>query len=367
MLHIDGSYKSGGGQILRTALALSTLTHTAFSIDKIRSGKPKPGLKPQHLTCIKALKMFTNCHTENAEIESEKLEFTPGKITTKSLKIDIRTAGSITLLLQSLLPTLLFCEKKIKLTIKGGTDVSWSTPIDNFNNVILLQLRPYTNSLDLKILKRGYYPRGGGEVELIIDPKYKLSEHSTFEKFHQYLKEQNKPIQLTEQPHLIKINGIVNATKSLMKANVGERIKKSAQVELKSLGVPINIRVEYCDSLSDGCGITLWATFSKDKNEITEPIILGADSLGKKGKKSEDVGTEAAQKLIKEIKSGAVVDKNTTDNLLPYLALFQGQIKTSQLTNHTLTNIYIIEQFLGKTFNIDEQTNIITTKNHQHL
>ncbi len=365
MLHIDGSYKSGGGQILRTALALSTLIHTPFSIDKIRSARPNPGFKPQHLTCIKALKMFTNCDAVGAEIQSTKLDFMPGKITTKNLDIDIRTAGSITLLLQSILLPLMFSDKKIKLKIKGGTDVPWSPPIDYFNNIILPQLKPYTNNLQLKISKRGYYPKGNGQVELIIDPKYKLSEHTTFEKFHQFLKQQNKPIELTEQYNLIKINGVVNATKSLMKANVAERIKQSAEIQLKRLNTPINIRIEYCDSLSDGCGITLWATFSKDKDEINQnkPIILGSDCLGKIGKKSEDVGREAAQKLIKEIESKAAVDKNMADNILPYLALFGGSIKTSKLTNHTLTNIYIIEQFLGKIFNVDEENNVITTKN----
>ena len=310
--------------------------------------------------------MFTNCNTENAEIQSEKLEFIPGKITTKNLDIDIGTAGSITLLLQSILLPLMFCDKKIRLKVKGGTDVAWSPPIDYLNNVILPQLRPYTNKLQLKILNRGYYPKGNGKVELIIDPKFQLKEFTTFEKFHQHLKQQNQPIQLIEQYNLIKINGIVNATKTLMKANVAERIKKSAQIELKNSeatkNTPINISVEYCDSLSDGCGITLWATFSKDKDEIdqNQPIRLGADSLGRRGR-------EAAQKLIKEIESGAAVDKNMADNILPILVLVGGQIKTSELTNHTLTNIYIIEQFLGKIFYIDEFNNIITTKNHQHL
>ncbi len=364
MLNIDGSYKSGGGQILRTALALSTLIHKPFSIDKIRSGRPKPGFKPQHLTCIKALKMFTNCDAVGAEILSTKLDFIPGKITTKNLNIDIGTAGSITLLLQSILLPLLFSEKKLKIKVKGGTDVSWSPPIDYFANVILPQLKPYTNKLELKILRRGYYPKGGGLVELIIDPKYKLSEYSTFNKFHQYIKQQDQQINLTQQYDLIKINGIVNATKPLMKANIGERIKRSAKMELGRLNVPINISVEYCDSLSDGCGITLYATFSKNKNEIDQnnPIILGSDTLGKRGKKSEQVGKEAAQKLIKEIQSKAAVDKNMADNILPYLALFGGKLKTSELTNHTLTNIYVIEQFLGKVFDVDKENKIMSVK-----
>ncbi len=369
MLYIDGSYKSGGGQILRTALALSTLVHKSFSINKIRSGRPKPGFKPQHLNCIKALKMFTNCDAVGAEIGSTKLDFMPGKICVKNLNIDIKTAGSITLLLQSILLPLMFGDKKIKLNIKGGTDVPWSMPIDYYCNIFVPIIRRFVNKFEIKTLKRGYYPKGGGEIELIIDPKYKLKDFSTFEKFHKYLLEQNQLIQLTEQHHLIKINGVVNATKTLMQANVGERIKKSAEVELKRFGVPINIRVEYCDSFSDGCGIVLLATFSKDKNEISsiEPIILGVDVLGKRGKKSEDVGKEAAQKLIKEIESGAAVDKNMCDNLLPFVALFGGSMKTSEITNHTLTNIYTIEEFLGKVFDVDEENKIISIKNQSHL
>ena len=133
---------------------------------------------------------------------------------------------------------------------------------------------------------------------------------------------------------------------------------------LKKLGCPLQIRSEYCNTLSVGSGIVLWAIFSKDPDDLDaeNPIILGADALGERGKRSEQVGQEAAEKLMQEINSKAPVDSHMADNLIPYLALFGGEIKVSKITNHTLTNIYVCEQFLGKIFEVDKEKNIIKTK-----
>ena len=130
---------------------------------------------------------------------------------------------------------------------------------------------------------------------------------------------------------------------------------------------PINIRTEYCDTLNPGSGITLWAIFSKDVNEIDEknPIRLGADALGELGKKAEIVGKEAAENLIKEIESKAPVDRHLADQILPFMALTKGsKIKVSSITNHCRTNMYIIEQFLGKIFEVNEEEKTIFVKQH---
>ena len=124
----------------------------------------------------------------------------------------------------------------------------------------------------------------------------------------------------------------------------------------------MSIQEEYSEALSTGSGITLWAIFSLDKDEIDDknPIRLGADSLGERGKKAEDVGKEAAFSLINEIESKAPADRHLTDQILPFIALFGGRIKASKITNHAKTNIYAIEQFLGKCFEIDEKNNILS-------
>jgi RNA 3'-terminal phosphate cyclase len=134
---------------------------------------------------------------------------------------------------------------------------------------------------------------------------------------------------------------------------------------LKTCRCPINIQVEYNETLSIGSGITLWAIFSKNKDEIDSqnPIRIGTDALGERGKKAEIVGIEAANILIEEIESRSTVDKFLADQILMYLALVKGRIKTSEITNHTKTNISTIERFLGKCFEVDKIENIISTIN----
>ncbi|MBW2982082.1 RNA 3'-terminal phosphate cyclase [Candidatus Woesearchaeota archaeon] len=362
MLNIDGSYLEGGGQIIRTALALSTLTGKSFEAFNIRKGRKNPGLKAQHLHCIKALEKLANAKAGYAELASEKLRYIPGKLEGKTLNIDIGTAGSVSLLLQSILLPSFFANRKTRIRLTGGTSGKWAMPYDFFANILIFHLKKFCEKLELKLIKRGYYPKGGGEIELTITPKYKLSDFENFKEFQQHLKENSPKIDLTEQGHLVQIKGISHASKILQKANVAERQTKAAKLILNKLNCPVNIQSEYADTFSPGSGITLWAIFSKDQEEIDfmNPIFLGADALGEKGKRAEQVGEEAANKLLEEINSKAPVDSHTADNLIPWLALFGKQIKVSKITDHTRTNIWICEQFLGKIFKINEKENIIS-------
>ena len=347
MLEIDGSHGSGGGQIIRTALALSTITGKAFEAFNIRKGRPKPGLKAQHMHCIKALEQLCNAKSKFVELGSEKLIYEPEKIKGQTISIDIGTAGSVSLLLQSLLIPGFFSDNPVRLKITGGTSGKWAMPYDFFNNVFVPQIRKYCKEIDVKLIRRGYYPKGGGKIDIKITP----------------LKDKTKLPKLNsiDQGKLIQIKGISHSSKFLEKAQVAERQAKAAKLLLNKFEVPVNIQTEYTDTLCPGSGITLWAIFSKDPNEIdlTNPIILGADALGERGKPAEKVGQEAAEKLIKEIESKAPIDNHTADNLIPFLALFGGQIKISQITNHTKTNIWVCEQFLDKKFEIDEENKVI--------
>lgn len=352
MISIDGNYLEGGGQIVRTALALSAITGKAFEVHDIRKGRKDSGLKAQHLYCIKSLEQLCSAKTEGTEIGSAYLKFEPGKLKAKDIEIDIGTAGSITLLLQSLLLPCLFVDKRIKLTIKGGTDVWHSMPFDYFKNVFIPYINNFCTNVKINLIRRGHYPKGGGVVEIDIKQKYKLSDFKTFEDFYNSLKNETNKINLADRGQLIKIKGISNATKSLEKANVAERQSSAAKSVLKKYGCPIDILSEYCDSYSDGSAIVLWAVFQNS--------ILGADCLGERGKKAEIVGEEAAKKLAEEINSGAAVDEHLADNLIPFLGLFGGKIKTSKISNHTLTNIYVVEKFLDVKFNADEKEKIIS-------
>lgn len=333
IIHIDGNYQEGGGQIVRTALALSAITGKPFKATNIRSGRPVPGLKAQHITCVKALQELCNADVEGLKLGSESISFYPKKLQPKNLSIDIGTAGSITLVMQSLLLPLIFTKQETRITLKGGTDVPWSQPIDYFSNVFC---RLIGNVADIKVQTkfRGFYPKGGGLAIISIFPK---KEFGQFE--------------LISHEEILSINGNSFASDSLKGLDVAERQLNSAKNFLEQIA-GLEIGIEYARSLSPGSGIVLWGTYNK--------TVIGSDALGKKGKPAELVGEEAAKKLIEEINSGAVVDSNAADSLIPFLGVAFGKIKTSKITKHTLANIYVVEKFLGVKFTIENKDNIIS-------
>ena len=359
---IDGNYLEGGGQIVRTALALSTITKKGFIVDNIRRNRPEQGLKNQHLYCIKALEELCGVSADGAELGSTRLEFESRKILPKNLNIDIGTAGSVSLVLQSVLLPCMFSEKRVHIKIHGGTDTSWSIPFNFFSEIILPQIRRYCEKIDAKLISRGYYPKGGGYIEIVIAPRFFAEKFLSYHDFISAVKNAVPKINLVEQGNLIHIKGISYASMDLQDAQVAERQASSAKSYLSKLGYPVNIRLEYSDTLSTGSGIVLWAVFSKNKDDVDfmNPIVLGADSLGEKGKRAEIVGKEAAEKLEKEIISKAPVDSHTADNLIPFIGLFGGAIMVSEITNHTLTNIYTAERFLGNVFKVDNERKIIS-------
>ena len=361
-IKLSGEHGEGGGSIVRIALALSLLTGKAFEVDNIRKGRPTSGLKAQHLYCIKGAQQLCDAKVEGMEIGSEYIKFEPSELKSKNLFLDIGTAGSVTLVLQSLLLPSIFLSKPIKIDLIGGTDSKWSPSFDYFTHVLLPQLQRFAK-IEAKLLKRGYYPKGNGKVEIKINPKFKLNDFNSFEEFNNHLKQNINPYNLTEQYHLIQIKGISHASKDLQNSKVSERQTESALNLLKQkYNVPINIESHYQETLSTGSGITLWTIFSKNKNDIDEnnPIRIGADSLGERGRRADDVGGEAANRLIKQIESKTPVDRFLSDQILPFMALVgNSRIKVSEITNHARTNIYTIEQFFGKIFEVDEENKII--------
>lgn len=358
MLTIDGNHGEGGGQILRTALAFSCLTGTPFRMNNIRLGRAKPGIKPQHLHCIRALKELCGAKADGDDIGSTSLLFIPGKITAKNTTIDIGTAGSITLLLQAVLTPCMFADKTHTLKILGGTDVPFSMPIDYFSEVVLPQFRRICD-FDLKILKRGYYPLGGGEVHLTIKPRFSKNVLGTIENLRLALA--HNQFTITSRGTLTSIKGISHASADLSLRTVAERQAAAATQAIRTLNVPIHIQNQYHKTPSTGSGITLWAIYSQNGEVHPEnPVRIGADALGKRDVPAEDVGITAAKKLITEINSGAPIDRHLADNIIPLLALVKNStISVSEITLHTKTNLWVVEQFLGPTFK--EEKNVLSS------
>ena len=335
MIEIDGSYLEGGGAILRIATALSAVTKTPCHIFNIRGGRKKPGLMPQHLLGIQALAELCNGRLEGDFLGSEEIKFWPGGTYRDRISVNIPTAGSITLVLQTLIPPSLFSSLPIEISFNGGaTDTFFSPTIDHFRYVFLKTLEKMGGKVEINILKRGYYPEGGARVEIKISPT-KL-----------------KPLNLIERGLLKKIIAISGASEFLKEKKVAERQLMGVREVLGKLKLSIEERVEYYDARCPGSQICLIAEFENTK--------IGTDNLGKLGKRAEDVGKEAALELLKEQKSGACLDKHLADQILPFMALAKNhsQVTVSEITNHAKTNIWVIEKFLDGKF--ETMGNLIT-------
>ena len=356
MISLDGSFGEGGGQIVRTALALSCITGKAFEVINIRKGRCEPGLKQQHLHCATSLQKMCNATVQGAMLGSTSLTFEPGIWNPKSFDVDLETAGSITLYLQAVMLPFLLGKKRVSIIIGGGTDVKWSMPIDYFKHVLVPQLMKWAE-VDVTILKRGYYPKGGGRVELQIKPAFSLDS-----------KHKAPILNLKNQGKLVHVRGVSHASKDLESANVADRQAKAASFVLGKCGEPVNILSEYSDTLSTGSGITLWGIFGEEgKIDMANPIRIGADCLGERGKKAEDIGIESAERFKNEMGYGSPVDEYLSDNLIPLVALFGGSFKASKISNHLLTNVYVVEMFLGKgIITVDHQTRIIESRGWDH-
>ncbi|MBI2665467.1 RNA 3'-terminal phosphate cyclase [Candidatus Woesearchaeota archaeon] len=354
MIELDGAYGEGGGALARTALALSALTGKEFKIINIRANRPEPGLKAQHVQSIEALKKICQAKTNEINIGSTELVFQPGKIKAGKYGIDIGTAGSISLLLQALILPSMFASNKMTLEISGGTCGKWQASVDYLQNVLLPDVQRFVEKIELKVWKRGYYPKGGGKISIEISPRFKIKDHN-ISSLYEELQFRVPKIILTTQGQLEQIRGIINISAELQEKEVGERIKKSAENSLRKLNVPINIRTDYSKTESIGGEVVLWALFSKEgKMDPDNPVILGSDALVEKGRTSEDIGKEAAEKLKEAISEGSPVDKHLADQLIPFMALLPGsEITVQEINKHTLTNIYVAEKFLPVGFKVE--------------
>ncbi len=363
MITIDGSHHEGGGQIIRTAVALSALTGKAVRIEKIRAGRPNPGLAAQHIAAVEAVAKLCNAKVRGADIGSQVLEFEPKKITGGESLVKISTAGSIGLVLQALLIPAAFAEKPLKIMksqdgdfklskprafergfkirIDGGaTFGKWAPPVLYLEHVVLPNLSRAGINFKINVLKEGFYPKGGALVEVETE----LAKP--------------KKIELLERGEVRKICGISIASNHLKNARVAERQKDAAiralEPVMEMVGKTVEIKAEYVDASCPGSGIVLWADCGSS--------VLGADAIGELYLPAEKVGENAAKKLLKQIDSGACLDEWMADQIVPYLALAEGVVKVAEITPHTETNIWVVEQFLGNRFEVDKAKNILCVK-----
>ncbi len=357
VVEIDGSFGSGGGQMLRSAISLSLISEKPCRIFNIRKKRPEPGLALQHLLGAQALAQFCNGRLEGDFLGSQEICFYPGKNYQNRLTVNIPTAASLTLILQTLLPAALFAPLPVEININGGaTDTFFSPTLDYFRLVFLKTLKkiiPHENtfgSIEIKTIKRGYYPEGGARIQVKVFPIKRVGFLGDKAKgfFRQNFEGKLKPFRLIERGPFKKILIISGAADTLKEKKVAERQISGAREILGKLKLPTEEIVEYYNVQCTGSQICLIAQF--------ENAVIGTDNLGRVGKRAEDVGKEAALELLEEQKSGACFDKYLADQMLSYLALIfrEFQISVSKITDHSKTNIWVIEKFLSGKFETKE-------------
>ncbi|HEX9341441.1 MAG TPA: RNA 3'-terminal phosphate cyclase [Thermoplasmata archaeon] len=323
MIEIDGAHGEGGGQVLRMAVALGATQSMPVRVARIRAGRPTPGLAPQHVAALKAVATLCNGEIDGLTVGSKEIAFRPGDLAGGRHTFDVGTAGSVTLVLQACLPVAAAAPETVRLRILGGTDVRWSPPVDYFARVFLPLLRRLGGRAEIEVLRRGYYPRGGGTVEVVIEPTRIWT-----------------PFDLTSPPVIQSVRGIAHV--SNLAEDIPKRMKRAAMRRLRVVpDVKIEERVYHgVEAVGQGGALVLCADAG--------PTVLGADSLAERGKSSERVGEEGATALVAEMESGATLDVHAADQLLAYLARADGPSRflVRDVSGHLETIAWLLPQFI---------------------
>jgi len=338
MIRIDGGYGEGGGQILRTALALSCITGRPFEIINIRKGRKKPGLQPQHLTGVRAAQQISRAEVEGAQIGSQMLSFSPGKVRGGEYSFDVSeikgSAGSVTLVLQAIMPPLIIAGSKSKISVKGGTHVEWSPPFHYMRDVLLPLLNKMGISAGLEIEKWGWYPVGGGRASLSVET---TSGHAR--------KPLRSPGDIRNRGRLLRLSGI--SAVSNLPTSIAVRQMDHGNWLLKGAGLSAKFEIIDAPSIGKGTFFFLLAEVEK--------IRAGFSALGERGKPAETVAEEAVRQFLEFIGSEGAVEPHLADQLIPYLSLCgdSSSFTTSRVTRHLLTNAWVTEKFLPVKIEVD--------------
>ena len=325
---IDGSMGEGGGQILRTAVALAAIAGKKLKIINIRAKRNPPGLRPQHLTAVRAVAILSRGRLKGDKVGSMTLEFEPGTIKGGVYRFDVGTAGSIPLVLQALLPVAAYADGPVRVTVTGGTDVAKAPTIDYVREVLLSLLAMVGYTVRIEVRRRGHYPRGGGVVVAEIP-----SPPQGFK---------GRDFLYAGKLRLVKIRS--HAVR--LPRHVAERQAKSAaHLVERELRVKPEVELETYPPgrdphLGPGSGVLVWAIFDE--------TVMGGDSIGERGKPAERVGMEAARSLLEDVKTGAALDRHASDMMPLYLALAGGpyKLRGARLTSHAATLLELLKLIL---------------------
>ena len=320
MLSIDGSFGEGGGQIIRTSCALSLITGKPFRIYNVRARRAKPGLQKQHLTAVLSAAEIGNAKVDGARVGSTEFSFVPGKITRGDYRFSIGTAGSATLVLQTLLLPLMIADGPSTVTLEGGTHNVHAPPFDFLEKTFLPLVGRMGPRVSIELERYGFYPPGGGRLSILIEPA------QSFER-----------LDLIERGEILKRRARARVVN--LPTSIAERELAVVADELKWNEDELLIE-ESKNALSPGNILTI----EIESEHLTE-VITG---MGERGVRAEVVAARAIKEAERYLETGAPVGEHLADQLLIPLALVGGgSFTTGPLSLHTTTNIEVIRKFLS--------------------
>ncbi|MBI2845785.1 MAG: RNA 3'-phosphate cyclase [Chloroflexi bacterium] len=338
LITIDGSYGEGGGQILRTALALSAITGKPFRLEKIRAGRKNPGLQAQHLTAVQACAEICRARLEGAELSSPSLAFIPQSPPLPGeYAWDVAearqggSAGAVSLILQTVIWPLALADSDSRFKISGGTHVPFSPPFHYIQNVLLPTLAKLGVKAEASIEKWGWYPRGEGEIEVRVKGKTNWQS-----------------LELVERGALLRIQGI-SAVSNLPISIAQRQIQRADEILEGAGGGKIEWEIISAPASGPGTCVFIWVE--------GENVSAGFTALGARGKPAEKVAEEATRDLLRYLDSGMALDMHLADQLILPLALAPdpSHFTTCRLTRHLLTNIWTVSHFLTARFEVRGQ------------
>ena len=322
MLRVDGAQGEGGGQVLRTALALSAIRGHPVEVHSIRTRRKTPGLQAQHLTAVTALAQICGAHVEGASLGSQRVLFTPGAIRPDEFHFDVGTAGSTALVLQAILLPLALAGGSSRIRLTGGTHVPWSPPADYLRDVCFPVLAGMGIAARLRVDRWGFYPKGGGRV--IVEVEGGADLHST------------TLVYRGGSPELRGVSAVANLPRK-----IAERQRDRALQRLRREGRSAEIEIIEADAPGTGTFLMLVAEIAG--------IPAGFSALGERGKPAENVADEAVDALLDFLKAEAACDPHLADQLILPMALAPGtsRLTTARITRHLLTTVQLLQQLLG--------------------
>lgn len=328
MITIDGSEGEGGGQILRSSLALSALTGTPVRIERIRARRPKPGLQRQHLVAVQAAARVCGGHVDGAELNSRELTFTPQAPIAGSYEFDIGTAGSTTLVLQTILPILLHAEGPSTVVIRGGTHNGMSPPVEFLHDSFLPVLHRIGINAEVDLVRHGFYPAGGGAIRATIQPWGARA-----------------PLELLERGKAIDRHA------NVLLANLPAHVASREAMAFKHALHWSHAEVDEQEVEANGPGNAMLVRLR------FAHITARFSTVGELRKSAEQVAADCAKQVRRYLDSEAPVCEHLADQLLLPLALGAGgRFRTCQPSAHALTNASVIARFLGEVVTFSEDT-----------